>query len=148
MSSDPDEGDTIVSYLWEQESGPTAEINDQASPTPVVTLPNVDEDSTIVFSLTVSDGSANSEEEDTVSILVDHVEQVANDIQQRVLNPSDIVASQWTPSGGCGGDIECLSDGSHTTFVSAGTENTDGVNLYTFDEFSEEEEQSLILIVW
>ena len=31
MSSDPDEGDTIVSYLWEQESGPTAEINDQAS---------------------------------------------------------------------------------------------------------------------
>ena len=97
MSSDPDEGDTIVSYLWEQESGPTAEINDQAS-TPVVTLPNVDEDSTIVFSLTVNDGSANSEEEDNVSILVDHVEPVANDIQQRVLNPSDIVASQWTPS--------------------------------------------------
>ena len=39
---------------------------------------------------------------------------------------------------GCGGDIECLSDGSHTTFVAAGTENTDGVNLYTFDEFSVE----------
>jgi PKD domain len=137
-SSDPDVGDAIVSYQWEQESGPTAEINDQASPTPVVTLPNVDEDSTIVFSLTVNDGSADSEEQDTVSIFVDYVEPLTNDIQQRVLNPSDIVASQWTPSGGCGGDIECLSDGSHATFVAAGTENTDGVNLYTFDEFSGE----------
>ena len=137
-SSDPDAGDTIVSYLWEQESGPTAEINDQASPTPIVTLPNVDEDSTVVFTLTVNDGSTNSEEEDNVSIFVDHVEPVANDIQQRVLKPSDIVASQWTPSGGCGGDTECLSDGSHATFVTAGAENIDGVNLYTFDEFSGE----------
>ncbi|MGH9955393.1 MAG: PKD domain-containing protein, partial [Nitrososphaeraceae archaeon] len=38
-SSDPDAGDTIVSYQWAQESGPAAEINDQASPTPIVTLP-------------------------------------------------------------------------------------------------------------
>jgi len=139
MSSDPDAGDTIVSYLWEQESGPTAEIRDQASATPVVTLPNVDEDSTIVFSLTVNDDSADSEEEDNVSIFVDHVEPVANDIQQRVLKPSEIVASQWTPSGGCEEDLECLSDGSHATFVAAGTENTDGVNLYSFGEFSGEE---------
>ena len=138
-SSDPDAGDTIVSYLWEQESGPTAEINDQASATPVVTLPNVDEDSTIVFSLTVNDGNVDSEEQDTVSILIDHIEPLPNNnnnnIQQRVLKPSDIAASQWTPSGGCAGDIQCLSDGSHATFVAAGTENTDNVNLYSFGAF-------------
>jgi hypothetical protein len=138
-SSDPDAGDTIVSYIWEQESGPTAEMNDQASATPVVTLPNVDEDSTIVFSLTVNDGNANSEEQDTVSVLVDHIEPLANNnnIQQRVLKPSDIAASQWTPSGGCAGDIQCLSDGSHATFVAAGTENTDNVNLYSFGALDE-----------
>jgi hypothetical protein len=133
-SSDPDAGDTIVSYQWEQESGPAAEINDQASPTPIVTLPNVDEDSTVVFSLTVNDGSVDSEEEDTVSIFVDYVDQLTNDVQQRVLEPAEITASEWIPSGGC---EECLSDGSHATFVSAGTENIDSVSLYSFGEFSE-----------
>jgi hypothetical protein len=133
-SSDPDAGDTIVSYQWEQESGPAAEINDQASPTPIVTLPNVDEDSTVVFSLTVNDGSVDSEEEDTVSIFVDYVDQLTNNVQQRVLKPAEITASEWIPSGGC---EECLSDGSHATFVSAGTENIDSVSLYSFGEFSE-----------
>ena len=133
-SSDPDAGDTIVSYQWEQESGPAAEINDQASPTPIVTLPNVDEDSTVVFSLTVNDGSVDSEEEDNVSIFVDYVDQLTNNVQQRVLKPAEITASEWIPSGGC---EECLSDGSHATFVSAGTENIDSVSLYSFGEFSE-----------
>jgi hypothetical protein len=133
-SSDPDAGDTIVSYQWEQESGPAAEINDQASPTPIVTLPNVDEDSTVVFSLTVNDGSVDSEEEDSVSIFVDYVDQLTNNVQQRVLKPAEITASEWIPSGGC---EECLSDGSHATFVSAGTENIDSVSLYSFGEFSE-----------
>jgi hypothetical protein len=135
-SSDPDAGDTIVSYQWTQESGPTAEISDQASPTPIVTLPDVDEDSTIVISLIVNDGSVDSEEEDTISIFVDYVDQLTNSVQQRVLKPADITASEWIPSaGGC---EECLSDGSHATFVSAGTENIDSVNLYSFGEFSEE----------
>jgi len=134
-SSDPDTGNTIVSYQWTQESGPAAEINDQASLTPIVTLPNVDEDSTIVFSLTVNDGSVDSEEEDTVSIFVDYADQLTNDVQQRVLEPAEVTASEWIPSGGC---EECLSDGSHATFVSAGTENIDSVNLYSFGEFSEE----------
>jgi PKD domain len=137
-SSDPDAGDTILSYQWEQESGPTAQINDQASPTPIVTLPDIEEDSTIVFSLTVNDGSLDSEEEDTVSIFVDYTDQLASNVQQRIIKPSEIIASQWTPSGGCEGNIECLSDGSHATFVAAGTENTDSVNLYSFGEFSGE----------
>ena len=56
-SSDPDAGDIIESYQWEQESGPTAKINDKGSPTPILTLPDVDKDSTLVFSLTVNDGA-------------------------------------------------------------------------------------------
>src|SRR5215210_7382576 len=141
-SSDPDAGDTIVSYQWEQKSGPAAEINDQASPTPIVTLPDVDEDSTIVFSLTVNDGSIDSEEEDTVSIVVDYVDELANDVQQRVLKPADITASEWIPSGNCEGQsgAECLSDGSDATFVAAGTEGIGSVNLYSFGEFSEQQE--------
>src|SRR5829696_8928013 len=140
-SSDSDAGSTIVSYQWEQKSGPAAEINDQASPTPIVTLPDVDEDSTIVFSLTVNDGSIDSEEEDTVSIFVDYVDELANDVQQRVLKPADITASEWIPSGNCQGQrgAECLSDGSDATFVAAGNEGIDSVNLYSFGEFSEAE---------
>ena len=134
-SSDPNTGDTIVSYQWAQDSGPAAEINDQNSPTPIVTLPNVEEDSTIVFSLTVNDGSVDSEGEDTISIFVDYVDQLTNNVQQRVLKPADVTVSQWIPSGG--GCEECLSDGSHSTFVAAGTENIDSVNLYSFGEFSE-----------
>jgi hypothetical protein len=99
-----------------------------------VTLPNVDEDSTVVFSLTVNDGSVDSGEEDSVSIFVDYVDQITNNVQQRVLEPAEITASEWIPSGGC---EECLSDGSHATFVSAGTENIDSVSLYSFGEFSE-----------
>ena len=139
-SSDPDAGDSIVSYQWEQESGPGAEMNDQNSPTPIVTLPDVDEDSTIVFSLTVNDGSVDSEEEDTVSIFVDYVDQLTNSVQQRVLQPADITESEWIPSEGCEGQdaIQCLSDGSHATFVAAGTENLDSVSLYSFGGFSEE----------
>src|SRR5215212_9419845 len=142
-SSDPDAGDTIVSYQWEQKSGPAAEINDQASPTPIVTLPDVDEDSTIVFSLTVNDGSIDSEEQDTISIFVDYVDELANDVQQRVLKPADITASKWIPSGNCEGQsgAECLSDGSDSTFVAAGTEGIGSVNLYSFGEFNEQEEE-------
>jgi hypothetical protein len=140
-SSDSNAGGTTVSYQWEQKSGPAAEINDQASPTPIVTLPDVDEDSTIVFSLTVNDGTIDSEEEDTVSIFVDYVDELANDVQQRVLKPADITASEWIPSGNCEGQrgAECLSDGSDATFVAAGNEGIDSVNLYSFGEFSEAE---------
>ncbi len=140
-SSDPDAGDIIESYQWEQESGPTAKINDKGSPTPILTLPNVDKDSTLVFSLTVNDGAMNSKEKDTVSIFVDYVDKLSNDVQQRVLKPADITASGWILSGDCDGrnGAECLSDGSDATFVAAGTEGIDSVNLYSFGEFGEEQ---------
>jgi hypothetical protein len=139
-STDPDPGDRIESYLWEQESGPTAKINEKGSPTPIVTLPDVYKDAKLVFSLSVNDGTVDSEKKDTVSIFVDHVDALTTNPQQKVLNPADIKESQWTPSGDCKeqDDAQCLSDGSSATFVAAGTQTIDRVNLYSFGEFSEQ----------
>jgi hypothetical protein len=140
-STDPDPGDRIESYQWQQESGPTAKINDKSSPTPIVTLPNVDNDATLVFSLTVNDGTVDSEKKDTISVFVDYVEKLTNNVQQKVLKPADIKVSEWIPSNDCKqqDDAQCLSDGSAATFVAAdGTETIDPVNLYSFGEFSEQ----------
>jgi hypothetical protein len=139
-STDPDPGGRIDSYQWEQESGPNAKIDNQSSPTPIVTLPDVDKDAKLVFSLTVNDGTVDSEKKDTVSIFVDYVKELTNNPQQKVLNPADIKASQWMPSDDCKDQdgAQCLSDGSTATFVAAGTETIDRVNLYSFGEFSEQ----------
>jgi hypothetical protein len=139
-STDPDPGDRIESYLWEQESGPDAKIDDKGSPTPIVTLPDGDKDAKLVFSLTVNDGTVDSEKKDTVSIFVDYADALTNNPQQKVVNPADIKASQWMPSEGCKNqdDAECLSDGSSATFVAAGTQTIDSVNLYSFGDFSEQ----------
>lgn len=139
-SSDPDSGDNIESYQWEQESGPSAKINDKSSTTPIVTLPNVDEDSRIVFSLKVNDGTVDSQDQDTVSIFVDHVDQLANDVQVKVLKPVNSKTTDWIAAGDCNnqGEVNCLSDGSDLTFVTAGTENVDNINLYAFEAFSPE----------
>ena len=133
-STDPDEGDRIESYQWEQVSGPTAAINDENSQTPIVTLPDIDNDATLVFSLTVNDGEVNSEEQDTVSIHVDHTDELTGNVQAGTIEPADVEASEWIVSGECSeqGQAECLSDGSDSTFVTAGLENIDALNLYSF----------------
>jgi PKD domain len=138
-STDPDEGDRIESYQWEQESGPTAAIDDKNSQTPIVTLPDVDNDATLVFSLTVNDGVVDSEEQDTVSINVDHIDELTGNIQTRILKPADIETSEWIVADDCAeqGHVECLSDGSDATFVTAGIENIDAFNLYSFQGFNE-----------
>ena len=56
----------------------------------------------------------NSKEKDTVSIFVDYVDELSNDVQLRVLKPADITAqdghSQVIATDEM--DAECLSDGS------------------------------------
>jgi hypothetical protein len=110
-SKDPDPGDRIESYQWEQQSVPSAKIEDRGSPTPIVTLPNVDKDATLVFSLTVNDGTVDSEKKDTVSIFVDYVDELTNNVQQKVLKPANIKVSRWISSDDCKAldDAECLS---------------------------------------
>jgi len=139
-SMDRDPGDKIESYQWDQESGPTAKINDKSSPTPIVTLPDVDKDTKLVFSLKVNDGTDDSQKKDTVSVFVDHIDKLANDVQVKVLKPSDTKSSDWIAAGDCNAqdDVSCLSDASGSTFVSAGTENIGSVNLYAFEKFGPE----------
>jgi hypothetical protein len=138
-STDPDNGDRIESYQWQQESGPTAKINDKSSPTPIVTLPDVNKDATLVFSLTVNDGTVDSKKQDTVSIFVDKIDELPSDVQQKILKPVDAKNSEWILADACKkqGEVECLSDGSDGTFVTAaGAQSVDAINLYSFEQFT------------
>ncbi|MDQ3884699.1 MAG: PKD domain-containing protein [Thermoproteota archaeon] len=137
-STDPDKGDVIETYQWKQESGPSAKINDKNSPTPVVTLPGVNKDTTLVFSLTVNDGTVDSKKQDTVSIFIDTTNRLSSDVQEKVLPPADVKSSEWILEDACKekGQIECLSDGSDGTFVSAAADSIDDINLYSFGQFT------------
>lgn len=67
-SRDP-EGQDIVGYSWSQQSGPTVTIHNATSTRATFTTPDVATTTTLVFALTVSDGTHNSAP-DTVEILV------------------------------------------------------------------------------
>src|SRR5215208_17186 len=55
-TNDPDPTGQVVSYNWEQTDGnPSVSINDADKDTPWFTVPNVEEDTTFEFTLTVTD---------------------------------------------------------------------------------------------
>lgn len=60
-----------ASYLWAQESGPTAELTDASKPTATFTAPDVDEQTEVVFSVTgqIAQETAST----TVTVIVDPV---------------------------------------------------------------------------
>ncbi|MCA9770993.1 MAG: right-handed parallel beta-helix repeat-containing protein [Myxococcales bacterium] len=70
-SADP-EGQPLT-YIWEQETGSAATIADPTSAVTSVTLPNVTSDETLVFRLTVDDGTFSGSDE--VSVHVTFVNQ-------------------------------------------------------------------------
>ncbi len=65
-SSDPDEDP--ITFSWEQLSGPNVALSNPTSAMASFTSPEVSEDTTLIFQLTVSDGQLS--DQDLVSILV------------------------------------------------------------------------------
>ena len=76
-SYDPDKGDTIASYSWTQTSGPTVTLTNPKTATPTFTAPSVNADTTLIFSLKVTDnhGAAYRTNTATTSVIVKNVNQ-------------------------------------------------------------------------
>ena len=66
-SSDPD--GSIVTYLWQQTAGPTANIADPAAENTSFSAPAVDEDTVLTFRLRVTD-DVGSQDSDEISITI------------------------------------------------------------------------------
>ncbi|MDS0295604.1 PKD domain-containing protein [Halogeometricum luteum] len=64
-SSDAD-GDTL-SYAWTQTDGPTVSLSDASAASPTFTAPDVENDATLTFQVTVADGNGG---EDTETVVV------------------------------------------------------------------------------
>jgi hypothetical protein len=70
-SNDPDPTGEIVSYNWEQTDGlPSVNLNDTDKATPWFTVPNLEEDTTFEFTLTVTDNEG-AEDEDIVEVEIE-----------------------------------------------------------------------------
>jgi K319-like protein/Big-like domain-containing protein/NHL repeat-containing protein/6-bladed beta-propeller protein len=75
-SYDPDKGDTIASYSWTQTSGPTVALTGANTATPAFTAPQVNADTTLTFSLKVTDNhGAASTNTATTNMFVKNVNQ-------------------------------------------------------------------------
>jgi hypothetical protein len=68
-STDSD-GGTIASYTWKQTAGPSVELNTDRPAQPTFIVPQVSQDTTLTFSLVVTDNNGASSAPDTVNILV------------------------------------------------------------------------------
>ena len=67
-STDPDDG--IASYAWSQTTGPGVSLSSSTAVSPTFTAPTVTTETTLAFSLTVTDKSGAKSAADTVSVAV------------------------------------------------------------------------------
>ena len=67
-SNSTDADDDSLTYLWEQVSGPSANLNDATSSTISFTAPEVESEQTLEFKLTVSDGLAQAEATTSIQV--------------------------------------------------------------------------------
>ncbi len=92
-SSDPDLGDTL-SYLWQQQSGTPVTLSSDTAAQPTFTAPG--SASTLVFKLTVSDGTLS--DNDSVTINVPDRAPVANAGPDQTVNTSTSVTLDGSSS--------------------------------------------------
>ncbi len=62
-------GDAITSYSWSQLSGPSVTLSNKATPKPVFKAPALVSDTTLTFSLTVSDGHFDDTDMVVISVI-------------------------------------------------------------------------------
>jgi len=67
-SADPD--GTVISYEWQQVSGPTVTLSSTTAARPTFTAPGIDGGTTLIFALTVIDNSNDLSAVATVTISV------------------------------------------------------------------------------
>jgi hypothetical protein len=69
-SRSTDSDGTIASYTWKQTAGPSVELNTDRPAQPTFIVPQVTQDTTLTFSLVVTDNNGASSAPDTVDILI------------------------------------------------------------------------------
>ncbi|WP_319523068.1 PKD domain-containing protein [uncultured Desulfosarcina sp.] len=81
-SYDPDEGDGIVQYQWEQLEGEALAFDDQAQ-RPLLTLPDDAAGQTLVFQLTVTDGGGLTDTDQVKLTVVDYDPAFADSVMDQ-----------------------------------------------------------------
>jgi RHS repeat-associated protein len=76
-SSDPDSDGSIVTYLWTQTAGTTANLSGTASASLNFTAPEVTADENLIFSVTVTDNDGGTDS-DSVTVTVNNVNKAPN----------------------------------------------------------------------
>ena len=78
-SYDPSDSGSIISYLWQQISGsPEASLDDSSSATPSFTAPAVDQDTELIFQLTVTDDDQATATDTVTATILDNQPPVAD----------------------------------------------------------------------
>lgn len=113
-SSDPD-GDDLV-YSWTQVDGPEVTLENDETVTPSFTAPDIDDEQTLTFELSVDDGEASSTE--TVNVTVQPEEEPEDRIDAQITDFSlntDTVTEGETVSADV--TVENTGETEHTFFV-------------------------------
>jgi len=87
-----------ISYLWEQTSGTAVTLSSTTTSSPTFTAPLVEEDTELIFLLTVTNSETEEETEDSVTITIEDFELVAVAGDDQAANSGDTVTLDSTGS--------------------------------------------------